>query len=151
MNAIGMNTTTFVKVAASTATATSEVPISAAETPFSSFFFQSDPETGVILYLGGTLGFEDVNSGMYDFFLPGGGVLAWHVNEDRIEAGLIDNTINRYGDGLLPMDASPHFSHATTCERRLEFEGAQWDAKLIHLADISHSNLARFHHRDVRA
>jgi hypothetical protein len=59
----------------------------------------------VILYLGGTLGFDDVNSGMYDFFLPGGGVLVWHVNEDRIESGLADNTINRYGDGLRLLEA----------------------------------------------
>jgi hypothetical protein len=58
-----------------------------------------------VLYLGGELGLIDVNSGLYDYFLPGGGLLVWHVNRDRIESGLADNSINRYGDGLRLLEA----------------------------------------------
>ncbi len=81
------------------------VPISAGETPFDALFFQSDPATGVILYLGGEFQGLDVNSGLYDFFMPAGGLLVWHVNRDRIDAGLGDNTINIYEDGLRLVEA----------------------------------------------
>jgi len=81
------------------------VPVSVNETPYTDIFFEADSQTGVIQYLGGTLAGGDRNTGYYDFFQPGGGVLVWHVNMDRIEAGLQDNTINRYGDGLRLVEA----------------------------------------------
>ncbi|MFO7652525.1 MAG: hypothetical protein R6X25_01770 [Candidatus Krumholzibacteriia bacterium] len=82
------------------------VPTGPRETAFDELFFQSDPETGVILYLGGsTAQGQDVNSGLYDYFMPAGGLLVWHVNRDRIEAGLQDNTVNFHGDGLRLVEA----------------------------------------------
>jgi len=30
----------------------------------------------------------------YDFGIPGAGILIWHINETRIQAGLVDNTVN---------------------------------------------------------
>lgn len=30
----------------------------------------------------------------YDFGIPGAGILLWHINETRIQAGLVDNTVN---------------------------------------------------------
>ncbi len=69
-----------------------------------------DQQTGVILYLAG----DDLdgdgpepprNTGMYDFFMPDGGLLVWHVNQQRIEASLADNTINADGDGLRLVEA----------------------------------------------
>ena len=74
--------------------------------PYVSVGFAQDPETDVILYLEGTT-FEGAtsNSGMYDYFMPYGGVLVWHVNQDRIEAGLADNTINTEWDGLRLVEA----------------------------------------------
>ena len=82
------------------------VPLDYRETPYDEpFFFQSDPETGVILYLGGTLEGEDRNTGYYDFFLPAGGLLVWQVNMDRIEPNLEWNTVNAYGDGLRLVEA----------------------------------------------
>ncbi len=71
--------------------------------------FVRDNDTGVFLYMGGDEWDPDGpgplpsaarNTGMYDFFLPDGGLLVWHVNQDRIDAGMPDNTINAYGDGL---------------------------------------------------
>lgn len=40
------------------------------------------------------------NVGLYDFFMPGGGLLVWHVNREKIDAGLYDNVINGGGHGL---------------------------------------------------
>ncbi|MBU8870080.1 MAG: immune inhibitor A [Gemmatimonadales bacterium] len=76
------------------------------DVPYLALEFVRDEDTGVILYLGGELpGDEWTNSGIYDYFLPPGGVLVWHVNMDRIEAGLHDNTINVDGDGLRLVEA----------------------------------------------
>ncbi len=72
-----------------------------------------DDETGVILYLGG----DDLdprpdveqyrNTGLYDFFLleRGAGVLVWHVDMARVEAGLADNSVNVDGDGVRLVEA----------------------------------------------
>ncbi len=77
--------------------------------PYTDLRFERDEPTGVILYLAGELvnpfGTTWENSGYYDFFMPPGGVLVWHVNSDRIEAGLPDNTINIYNDGLKLVEA----------------------------------------------
>ncbi|MBM4131027.1 hypothetical protein FJ250_08355, partial [bacterium] len=76
--------------------------------PFDEFAFERDDTTGVILYLAGLeAGTEDrwQNTGFYDYFLPAGGLLVWHVNADRIEAGLADNTINIDGNGLKLVEA----------------------------------------------
>ncbi len=75
-------------------------------TPYSSLFFEKDDATDVILYLAGERppGFFS-NSGMYDYFMPEGGLLVWHVNMDRISANLADNTINAFGDGLRLVEA----------------------------------------------
>ncbi len=76
--------------------------------------FVRDPDTGVFLYMGGDEvdpdgpgpeGVRPRNTGMYDFFLPAGGLLVWHVNEDRIESRLADNAINTDGDGLRLLEA----------------------------------------------
>ncbi len=82
------------------------VPTGPTETPFLNLSFERDEATGVILYLAGERpqGFWN-NSGLYDYFMPAGGVLAWHVNEDRIEQGLASNTINTQGDGLRLIEA----------------------------------------------
>ncbi len=81
------------------------VPEGVDETPFDGLAFERDEDTGVILYLAGLRGGVWENSGLYDFFMPAGGVLVWHVNEDRIEAELPTNTINYYGDGLRLVEA----------------------------------------------
>ncbi len=70
--------------------------------------FTADEQTGVILYLGGDrdpVTQQPRNTGMYDFFLPDGGLLIWHVNMDRIEPNLESNTINAFGDGLRLVEA----------------------------------------------
>ena len=75
-------------------------------TPYSNLVFEKDDETQVILYLAGERPPGNyTNSGMYDYFMPNGGLLAWHVNMDRIEANLADNTINAFGDGLRLVEA----------------------------------------------
>ena len=74
-------------------------------TPYDDFWFKKDQATGVVQYLGGTRSGVDYNSGMYDYFLPAGGVLVWHVNNDVIAANLDDNTINANGDGLRILEA----------------------------------------------
>ncbi len=81
------------------------VPLNTSQTPFSDLRFERDEATGVVLYLAGERLDGWVNSGLYDFFMPPGGVLVWHVNNDRIEAGLADNTINMYNDGLKLIEA----------------------------------------------
>jgi len=81
------------------------VPFTVGETPYDDIRFERDEATGVILYLAGQRlgGWE--NSGLYDFFMPPGGILVWHVNNDRIEANLPDNTINAFNDGLKLIEA----------------------------------------------
>lgn len=84
------------------------VPAPTEPLPYDGFAFERDDSTGVILYLAGLLaGTKDQweNSGFYDYFLPAGGTLVWHVNADRIEAGLADNTINTDGNGLKLVEA----------------------------------------------
>ena len=91
------------------------VPLTSEELPdVTGVGFVRDPDTGVFLYMGGDLFDPDGpgpieaayrNTGMYDFFLPDGGLLVWHVNQDRIDANLADNTINGYGDGLRLLEA----------------------------------------------
>jgi M6 family metalloprotease-like protein len=86
------------------------VPLTAGELPdVTGIGFVRDDDTGVFLYMGGDTWDPDGpgpiparprNTGMYDFFLPDGGMLVWHVNQDRIDQGLEDNTVNAYGDGL---------------------------------------------------
>jgi len=61
-----------------------------------------DDITGVILYLAGD---NDRNTGMYDYFLPGGGLLVWHVDAAAIAAGWEDNTINSSATGLRLLEA----------------------------------------------
>ncbi len=93
------------------------VPYSAADVPDTGLYFISDHETDVILYLGGDQDPGEPrprNTGLYDFFLPTidpvtlndhSGLLVWHVNMDRIEAGLATNEINIHGDGLRLVEA----------------------------------------------
>jgi len=82
------------------------VPSGPNETPYVNLSFERDEPTGVIQYLAGQLpGGAWQNSGLYDYFMPAGGVLVWHVNNDRIEAGLATNTINTGGDGLRLVEA----------------------------------------------
>ncbi len=84
------------------------VPAPTEPLPYDGFAFERDDSTGVILYLAGLqAGTEDQweNSGFYDYFQPAGGALVWHVNADRIEAGLADNTINTEGQGLKLVEA----------------------------------------------
>jgi M6 family metalloprotease-like protein len=93
------------------------VPLTVADTPYDPYdpesnygglYFKTDTElgTGVVLYLAGDRrGVTGINTGYYDYFLPEGGVLVWQANMDRIEAGLADNTINAYGDGLKLVEA----------------------------------------------
>jgi M6 family metalloprotease-like protein len=87
------------------------VPFSVEDTPYDPYdpetglgdlyFALDEGGTGVIQYLGGDLdGVEGYNTGYYDYFLPDGGLLIWHVNQARIDAGLADNSINQFGDGL---------------------------------------------------
>ncbi|MHB8079012.1 MAG: immune inhibitor A domain-containing protein [Candidatus Krumholzibacteriia bacterium] len=87
------------------------VPLSGAELPEQGGVgLLRDQQTGVILYLAGddpdgTGPLPPRNTGMYDFFMPDGGLLVWHVNQQRIEASLADNTINAHGDGLRIVEA----------------------------------------------
>ncbi|MDX2474708.1 MAG: VCBS repeat-containing protein, partial [Candidatus Krumholzibacteria bacterium] len=76
------------------------VPLTVAQTPFSDLRFERDEATGVVQYLAGLYEGTWENSGLYDFFMPAGGLLVWHVNADRIATELGTNTINAYGDGL---------------------------------------------------
>jgi len=86
------------------------VPLTAGALPdVTGVGFVRDGDTGVFLYMGGDWFDPDGggpieggwrNTGMYDFFLPDGGLLVWHVNQNRIDANLEDNTINGEGDGL---------------------------------------------------
>jgi M6 family metalloprotease-like protein len=73
--------------------------------PYDDLYLVRDGPTRVILYLAGLRSDDEMNSGIYDYFLPPGGLLVWHVNMDRIQAGLRDNTINVYGDGLRLVEA----------------------------------------------
>jgi len=76
------------------------------ETNYGGLYFKTDPATGVVLYLAGDRrGIEGINTGYYDYFLPEGGLLVWHADMDRIEAGLQLNTINEFGDGLKLVEA----------------------------------------------
>ena len=91
------------------------VPRSVADTPYDPYdpqadwgglYFRRDQDTGVVLYLAGDRqGEAGLNTGYYDYFLPEGGLLVWHVNMERIADGLADNTINRDGDGLRLVEA----------------------------------------------
>jgi len=98
------------------------VPRSADDTPYDAYespeygglYFRVDgrrndetnPGTGVILYLAGDhRGNTGINTGYYDYFMPEGGTLVWHVDMDRIEAGLDNNVINQYHDGLKLVEA----------------------------------------------
>lgn len=81
------------------------VPDNAAQTPFADLKFERDATSGVIQYLAGNYRGAWENSGLYDFFMPAGGLLVWHVNSDRISANLGDNTINALGDGLRLVEA----------------------------------------------
>lgn len=55
----------------------------------------SDPDTGVILYIGEFDGDELVgNTHLYDLFLPyAGGLHVWRVRQDRIEEKIYNNTV----------------------------------------------------------
>ena len=87
------------------------VPLSGTELPETEGVgLLRDQATGVILYLAGDDPDGDGpepprNTGMYDFFMPDGGLLVWHVNQQRIEASLADNTVNADGDGLRLVEA----------------------------------------------
>ncbi|MEN8006435.1 MAG: immune inhibitor A domain-containing protein [Candidatus Krumholzibacteriota bacterium] len=81
------------------------VPFDVGETPFDDIRFERDETTGVVLYLAGQRLEEWDNSGLYDYFMPPGGLLVWHVNADRIEEQLPDNTINSFNDGLKLVEA----------------------------------------------
>lgn len=91
------------------------VPWSGADLPdVTGIGFVRDPESGVFLYMGGDPWDPDGadplpavprNTGMYDYFLPDGGLLVWHVNRDAIDAGMPENTINANGDGLRLLEA----------------------------------------------
>ncbi len=90
------------------------VPLDEQDTPFDNYdpqtgagglFFVRDEATGVVLYLGGELHGVQQNTGLYDYFLPEGGLLVWHVNMDRIEPNLASNTINWHADGLKLVEA----------------------------------------------
>lgn len=61
-----------------------------------------DPDTGVLLYLAGD---DNRNTGMYDYFLYGGGLLVWHVDAAAIADGWDDNSINSTGSGLRLVEA----------------------------------------------
>lgn len=86
------------------------VPWSASELPDETGIgFVRDDDTGVFLYMGGDswdpdgpgpIPYRPRNTGLYDFFLPDGGLLVWHVNQDRIDQGLEDNSVNAGGEGL---------------------------------------------------
>ncbi|MBD3220537.1 hypothetical protein GF314_04780 [bacterium] len=89
------------------------VPFTVADTPYDEvvgdyggLYFRRDQQTGVVLYLAGDKdGVTGYNTGYYDYFLPDGGLLVWHANQDRIDAGLATNSINQFGDGLRVVEA----------------------------------------------
>ncbi len=89
------------------------VPVSVEDTPYDQvdgnyggLYFRRDQQTGVVLYLAGDKdGVTGYNTGYYDYFLPDGGLLIWHANQDRIDAGLATNSINQFGDGLRVVEA----------------------------------------------
>jgi M6 family metalloprotease-like protein len=63
----------------------------------------SDPETGVVLYLGDfdAPGPEPRNTHLYDFFMPfAGGLQVWRVRQDRVEAFDANNSVQAYRDRL---------------------------------------------------
>ena len=64
--------------------------------------FLRDADTGVFLYLAGD---ENRNTGMYDYFMPQGGLLVWHVDQALIEQNLEFNTINAGHQGLRLIEA----------------------------------------------
>lgn len=73
-----------------------------------SWFLQSDPDTGVILFLGkdGDNGVENTN--MYDFYMPWlGGLMVYRVRQDRIDATIRINTVQafRESEGLTLVEA----------------------------------------------
>lgn len=79
------------------------VPMDSSEFPdISGVGFLRDPETGVFLYLAGD---GNRNTGMYDYFLPQGGLLVWHVDQALIENNLEFNTINAGHQGLRLIEA----------------------------------------------
>ncbi len=91
------------------------VPLTSGELPdVTDIGFVRDPDSGVFLYMGGDLYDPDGNdplperyrnTGMYDYFLPDGGLLIWHVDRDAIDAGMPDNTVNAGGGGLRLLEA----------------------------------------------
>ncbi len=87
------------------------VPESVDQTLYVDLRFERDEATGVVQYLAGKNpsnpfgGGDWENSGLYDFFMPPGGLMVWHVNADRINSELPTNTINAYGDGLRLVEA----------------------------------------------
>ncbi|MBT7311535.1 T9SS type A sorting domain-containing protein, partial [bacterium] len=64
--------------------------------------FLQDSETGVFLFLAGD---DNRNTGMYDYFLPQGGLLVWHVDQALIEENLEFNSINAGNQGLRLIEA----------------------------------------------
>jgi len=63
----------------------------------------SDPETGVVLYLGDfdAPGPEPRNTHLYDFFMPfAGGLQVWRVRQDRVEAFDANNSVQAFRDRL---------------------------------------------------
>jgi len=81
------------------------VPPGPADTPYDSLSFERDEVTGVIQYLAGYRAGAWSNSGLYDYFLPSGGLLVWHVHGDRVASGLPNNVVNYFGDGLRLVEA----------------------------------------------
>ncbi|MCP4145147.1 MAG: T9SS type A sorting domain-containing protein [bacterium] len=79
------------------------VPLSSSEFPDDfGVGFLRDSETGVFLFLAGD---DNRNTGMYDYFLPQGGLLVWHVDQDLIEENLEFNSINAGRQGLRLIEA----------------------------------------------
>ena len=81
------------------------VPTGADEMPYNQIALERVEATGVITHLAGERLGNWFNTGMYDYFLPAGGMLCWHVNNDRIARGLPSNEINIDGDGLRLVEA----------------------------------------------
>jgi len=81
------------------------VPPDPSATPFGELVFEADDSTGVVMYLAGELDGDYRNSGLYDYFLPAGGLLVWHVNMDRVNANLEYNLVNAWGDGVRLVEA----------------------------------------------
>jgi M6 family metalloprotease-like protein len=63
-----------------------------------------DPATGVVIYLGRVVQQDPritINTHEYDFFMPWpGGMLLWRVRQDRIDARIATNTVQRTRDDL---------------------------------------------------